>query len=176
MLSYIISQGHTLTIWYVSGMVIGTILRVLILRKGVFYSMAVKPKNVEEDSWAYTLPHEIGFLIQELAENEAEALQLSKLSTSDFLERTVRQLGELEIGHDTSLSCLIGPRENEIAMDNDPQRPAGADGECRLHVEVLFDDALPGLIGALGRGLADRLDEAVLRIADGKLGIDAEER
>lgn len=56
--------------------------------------MAVKPKNVEEDSWAYTLPHEIGFLIQELAETEAEKLHLSRLSTSSYLERTVRRLAE----------------------------------------------------------------------------------
>jgi len=56
--------------------------------------MAVKPKNVEEDSWAYTLPHEIGFLIQELAENEAKELKLSKLSTSSYLERTVKKLAE----------------------------------------------------------------------------------
>ncbi len=54
--------------------------------------MAVKPKNVYEDSWAYTLPHEIGFLIQELADQEAQNLQLSKMSTSDYLERRVRML------------------------------------------------------------------------------------
>ena len=56
--------------------------------------MAAKPKNVEEDSWAYTLPHETAFLIQELAENEAKELKLSKLSTSAYLERTVRRLAE----------------------------------------------------------------------------------
>jgi hypothetical protein len=56
--------------------------------------MAVKPKNVEEDSWAYTLPHEVGFLIQELAENEARELSLSKLSTSSYLERTIKRLAE----------------------------------------------------------------------------------
>ena len=62
--------------------------------------MAVKPKNIEEDSWAYTLPHEIGFLIQELAEREAEELQLSKLSTSSYLERTVRQLAEEKLSQE----------------------------------------------------------------------------
>lgn len=62
--------------------------------------MASKPKNIEEDSWAYTLPHEIGFLIQELAENEAEELRLSKLSTSDYIERTVRRLSEERLSQD----------------------------------------------------------------------------
>jgi hypothetical protein len=56
--------------------------------------MGVRPKNIEEDSWAYTLPHEIGFLIQELAETEAEKLKLSRLSTSAYLERTIRRLAE----------------------------------------------------------------------------------
>ncbi len=62
--------------------------------------MAVKPKNVEEDSWAYTLPHEIAFLIQELAENEAKKLKLSKLSTSAYLERTVKRLAEEELSQE----------------------------------------------------------------------------
>lgn len=62
--------------------------------------MATKPKNIEEDSWAYTLPHEVGFLIQELAEHEAEELKLSKLSTSDYLERTIRQLAEQKLSQE----------------------------------------------------------------------------
>ncbi|MBV9707028.1 MAG: hypothetical protein JO125_06445 [Chloroflexi bacterium] len=56
--------------------------------------MAVKPKNIEEDSWAYTLPHRIGFLIQELAKHEARELGLSKLSTSAYLERVMNQLAQ----------------------------------------------------------------------------------
>ncbi len=62
--------------------------------------MAFKPKNVEEDSWAYTLPHKIGFLIQELAENEAKQLGLSRLSTSAFLERTINRLAEEKLSQE----------------------------------------------------------------------------
>ena len=54
--------------------------------------MAVKPKNIEEDSWAYTLPHRIGFLIQELAKQEARELGISRLPTSAYLERVINQL------------------------------------------------------------------------------------
>ena len=63
--------------------------------------MAVKPKNVEEDSWAYTLPHLVGFLIQELAEEEAKKLRLSKLSTSSYLERTIMRLAEENLSQES---------------------------------------------------------------------------
>jgi hypothetical protein len=62
--------------------------------------MGLKPKNIYEDSISYTLPHEIGFLIQELAAAEAEKLKLSKLSTSDYLERTVRKLAEENLSNE----------------------------------------------------------------------------
>ena len=50
-----------------------------------------RPRNVEKDSYSYSLPHEVGFLIQELANEEALALDLPNLSTSDYLARLVRR-------------------------------------------------------------------------------------
>jgi hypothetical protein len=50
-----------------------------------------KPRNVERDSMSYSLPHEVGFLIQALADQEARELDLPNLSTSDYLARLIRR-------------------------------------------------------------------------------------
>lgn len=56
-----------------------------------------RPKNAESDSYSYTLPHEVAFLIQELAQVEAEALDLQRLTTSDYITRTIRQKAEKDL-------------------------------------------------------------------------------
>ena len=50
-----------------------------------------KPRNIERDSMSYSLPHEVGFLIQTLAGQEAKELDLPNLSTSDYLARLIRR-------------------------------------------------------------------------------------
>lgn len=50
-----------------------------------------QPRNVERDSKSYSLPHEVGFLIQSLAAQEAKDLDLPNLSTSDYLARLIRR-------------------------------------------------------------------------------------
>lgn len=87
--------------------------------------MAQKPKNIEEDSWAYTLPHEIGFLIQALADKEAEELKLSKLSTSDYIERTVRRLAEEKL----SQECRDQVKEKAKKRTEERRRKAAERGQ-----------------------------------------------
>ena len=45
-----------------------------------------------------------------------------------------------------SMSISTVRFENQVLLHNDPHRPTGADGQGRLDVEVLFGDALAGLI------------------------------
>lgn len=60
-------------------------------------------------------------------------------------------------------------------MDDDAQRPARADRDRRLNVQVLLDDALAGLVGALGRRLPNGLHQIALGAAKGGLRADAEQ-
>jgi len=65
--------------------------------------------------------------------------------------------------------------EYQVLVDDDPERPAGADGDGWLDVEVALDDALAGAAHILLGGLADGADEIALG-AEGEFGADAEER
>ena len=50
-----------------------------------------RPKGAEEDSYSYTLRHEISALIQELTNAEKAELDLSTLSTSNYLTRLIKR-------------------------------------------------------------------------------------
>src|SRR3546814_10875333 len=67
------------------------------------------------------------------------------------------------------LSSAIGP-EHEVLMDDDAQRPAGADGDGRLDVEVPLGDALAGAVGVLLCGFPQRPDQIALLAAEAQLG------
>src|SRR3990167_5369255 len=73
------------------------------------------------------------------------------------------------------LFAPIGP-EHEILVDDHAQRPAGADGDGRLDVEVLLGDALAGLVDALLRRLPDGADKIAFRAAEAELRPDAKQR
>jgi hypothetical protein len=68
-------------------------------------------------------------------------------------------------------------------VDDHAQRPTGASGYGRLDAEVLFGDALAGLIDALLRRLPERADKTcprprsgvALLAAEAELGADAKE-
>ena len=52
-------------------------------------------------------------------------------------------------------------------MDGDAERPAGMDGDGGLDAEVAFGQALADGICVVLSGLADRLDEIALVLAEG---------
>ena len=60
-------------------------------------------------------------------------------------------------------------------MNNNAKRPTGTDGDGRLDVEVLLDNALAGLIDVLLCRFANRLDEIALLAAKSDLGADAQQ-
>jgi hypothetical protein len=91
-----LSLDNLVNFWYVVGYTIARMFH--FLWEGVV--MALKPKNVEKDSLAYTLPHEVGFLIRALADQEAERLRLTEFSPSDYLERLIKQLAEEQLPAD----------------------------------------------------------------------------
>jgi len=62
-------------------------------------------------------------------------------------------------------SSAIGS-EHHVLVDDDAKRPSGTDGDGGLDVEVALGDALADLISAILGGLADRLDEIVLLVAE----------
>src|SRR5882757_7239516 len=72
-------------------------------------------------------------------------------------------------------SPLIGP-QHQILVHDDAQRPAGSHGDGRLDVEVLLDNALARLIGALLGGLANSPPEVAFRTTEPDLAPDAEQR
>lgn len=61
-------------------------------------------------------------------------------------------------------------------MDNDAQRPSGANGDGRLDVEIALGETLPDLIDAVLGRLADRLDEIAFLTAESQLGGNANKR
>ena len=60
-------------------------------------------------------------------------------------------------------------------MNDNAQRPAGTDGDGRLDVEVLLNNALAGLIDILLGRFANRLDEIALLASERDLGADAQQ-
>jgi hypothetical protein len=50
-----------------------------------------RPKSAAEDAYSYTLDHETAALIQELADAEAEGLDLAKLTPSNYLTRLIKR-------------------------------------------------------------------------------------
>src|SRR5260221_5131849 len=59
-------------------------------------------------------------------------------------------------------------------MDDHTERPARTDRDRRLDVQILFDDALAGLVCALWRRLPDRLDQVAVLAPEGDLTSYAE--
>jgi len=72
------------------------------------------------------------------------------------------------------LSSAIGP-EHEIPVDDHAQRPAGADGDGRLDVEVPLGEALARAVGVLLGGFPQRPDQVALLAAEAQLRADAEQ-
>ena len=60
-------------------------------------------------------------------------------------------------------------------MDDDPERPAGTDGDGRLDVQVLLGDALAGPVDVLLGGFADRSDQIALVTAQSQFRADAKQ-
>ena len=50
-----------------------------------------RPKSAEQDSYSYTLEHEVHALIQELAQQERKELNLQQLTPSNYLTRLIRK-------------------------------------------------------------------------------------
>src|SRR3546814_11568800 len=65
-----------------------------------------------------------------------------------------------------------GP-ERQILVNEDAQRPSGANGDGGLEVEVLADDLLSGLAGRLLGRLANGAHEIAFIVADRQFGADA---
>ena len=57
---------------------------------------------------------------------------------------------------------LRSGRQNQITRDDDTQRIARPDGECRLDVQLSPDDLLSGLIDRVRRSLADGARQIVI--------------
>src|SRR5581483_6865938 len=57
-------------------------------------------------------------------------------------------------------------REDEVFVHDDPQGPAGAHGDGRLHVEVPLDEALAGTVGGRLRRELQSADEIVVAGAE----------
>ena len=60
-------------------------------------------------------------------------------------------------------------------MDDDPERPAGTDGDSRLDVQVLLGDALAGPVDVPLGGFADRPDQIALVAAQSQFRADAKQ-
>jgi hypothetical protein len=60
-------------------------------RKGDDIMPHQRPKSAAEDAYSYTLDHEIAALIQELADHEADELDLQKLTPSNYLTRLIKR-------------------------------------------------------------------------------------
>ena len=61
-------------------------------------------------------------------------------------------------------------------MDNDAQRPSGADGDGGLDIEVAFGEALADLIDAVLGRLVDCLDEIAFLTTERQLGRNPKKR
>src|SRR3546814_10728722 len=72
--------------------------------------------------------------------------------------RAVGQFVELEHGGSPFSAPTPGP-ERQILVNEDAQRPSGANGDGGLEVEVLADDLLSGLAGRLLGRLANGAPE-----------------
>jgi hypothetical protein len=102
-------------------------------------------------------------------------IQLRRHRDCDLHRYAVRQFAEFQFRHDDFLSFLVRPK-HDILADNHAQRPSRTDGNGGLNVEILFDDALPSLVGRLLRGLFDRLDKIALAASERALLTDAKQR
>jgi hypothetical protein len=58
------------------------------IKEGVFMPHQ-QPKSVEQQSYSYALRHKTAFLIQALAEQEAQSLRLQRLSPPAYLDRLI---------------------------------------------------------------------------------------
>src|SRR3546814_12266030 len=81
---------------------------------------------------------------------------------------------ELEHGGSPFSAPTPGP-ERQILVNEDAQRPSGANGDGGLEVEVLADDLLSGLAGRLLGRLANGAHEIAFIVADRQFGADAKQ-
>lgn len=76
----------------------------------------------------------------------------------------------------SAISASPRPPDDNILVDDDTQRPAGADAHSRLDIEIAGDELVARSRAALLGGLADSAHKVALGAAETQFGADAEQR